>query len=296
MSILTLGEGGDLLAAARQAPAMILRLLVLFAVLSATPAAAAPDVRLYTLDCGRLTQENGDFYADDGAYKGMTRLLVVPCFLIRHPKGDLLWDTGLPQSIADRPGGQGPDWVVVTRKLTDQLAQLGLKPADIEYLSLSHSHYDHSGNAGLFAGSTWIVDARERAHAFRPAARAEASEFAAYAALEDARTLLMEGDAPHDVFGDGAVRIIAAPGHTPGHRVLLVSLPQAGPVLLSGDMWHLAESRAARRVPRFNTDRAQTLRSMDAVEALAAETQARIVRQHVPEDIAALPAFPEALR
>jgi N-acyl homoserine lactone hydrolase len=275
---------------------MLRRFLVLCAALFATSAAAAPGVRLYTLDCGRLTQEDGDYYADDGAYKGMTRLLVVPCFLIRHPRGDLLWDTGLPQSIADRPGGEGLGGAVVTRKLTDQLAQLGLKPSDIEYLSLSHSHFDHSGNAGLFANSTWIVDAKERDYAFRPAARGEAAEFAAYSALEHASTVLIPGAAPYDVFGDAAVQIVPAPGHTPGHRVLLVRLARAGPVLLSGDMWHLAESRAARRVPRFNTDRAQTLRSMDQLEALAAETRARIVRQHVPEDIAALPAFPEPLR
>jgi glyoxylase-like metal-dependent hydrolase (beta-lactamase superfamily II) len=90
--------------------------------------------------------------------------------------------------------------------------------------------------------------------------------------------------------------VIPAPGHTPGHTVLLVRLARAGPVLLSGDMWHLAESRAARRVPRFNFDRAETLRSMDKVEALARETNARVVRQHVPEDFEALPRFPQPLR
>ena len=90
--------------------------------------------------------------------------------------------------------------------------------------------------------------------------------------------------------------IIQAPGHTPGHTVLLVRLPKAGPVLLTGDLWHIAESQAARRVPRFNTDRAQTLESMDKVEALARETHARVVREHVPEDIAALPRFPQPLR
>ena len=89
--------------------------------------------------------------------------------------------------------------------------------------------------------------------------------------------------------------IIQAPGHTPGHTVLLVRLPKAGPILLTGDLWHIAESRAARRVPRFNTDRAQTLKSMDLVEKIAAETHARVVREHVPEDFTSLPKFPAAL-
>ena len=278
-----------------------MRLQVLVAALAALmtaafAAAAPPDVRLYTLDCGVLVEKDADWYADDGAYKGATKTLALPCFLVRHPKGDLLWDAGVPQSIADLPGGVGPDGITVKRRLTDQLAELGLKPADVEFLSVSHSHFDHMGNAGLFAASTWIVDPDERAHAFRPAARARTDAFSAYAALEHAKTLLIEGEGDHDVFGDGSVVIVQASGHTPGHTVLLVNLPEAGPVLLTGDLWHIAESRAARRVPRFNTDRAATLRSMDKVEALAARTGARVVRQHVPEDIAALPDFPEPLR
>lgn len=260
----------------------------------AAPApAAAAGVRLYAMDCGRIAVTDADAFADDGAYKGVAATLVVPCYLVRHPKGDLIWDAGVPQSIADRPGGV--DGVTVSRKLTDQLAELGLTPADIEFVSLSHSHFDHIGNAALFTRATWIVDADERAHAFRPEARADAESFAAYAPLESARTTLIDGDEPYDVFGDGAATIHPAPGHTPGHAVLLVRLAQAGPVLLSGDMWHLAQSRAERRVPRFNADRAETLRSMDKVEALARETGARVVRQHVPEDFAAMPKFPEPM-
>ena len=202
----------------------------------------------------------------------------------------------MPQSIADLPGGIGPGGVSVSRKLTDQLKDLGLTPADIEYVSVSHSHFDHIGNAGLFAASTWIVDADERAHAFRPQARASAREFAAYSALETAKTVLIEGDASHDVFGDGSVSIVQTPGHTPGHTVLLVRLRKAGVVILTGDMWHIAESRAARRVPRFNFNRADTLVSMDKIEALAKATKARVILEHVPADFDALPKFPAALR
>jgi glyoxylase-like metal-dependent hydrolase (beta-lactamase superfamily II) len=262
------------------------------------PAATQPAVQLYAMDCGRISVTNADGFADDGAYAGQARDLVVPCYLIRHPQGDLLWDVGVPQSIADLPNGvfsQGPFRIQVTRKLTDQLAQLGLQPSDIEYLSVSHSHFDHIGNGGLFARSTWIVDPDERAHAFRPEVRTEQA-FASYSALENAPTRLIEGDADLDVFGDGSVVIIPTPGHTPGHTVLLVRLREAGAVMLSGDLWHIAESRAARRVPRFNTDRAQTLQSMDKFERIARETGARVVIEHVPADFEALPRFPEALQ
>jgi N-acyl homoserine lactone hydrolase len=259
-------------------------------------AAAKPNVKLYAMDCGKLTMANADGFSDDGAYKGMPATMVVPCYLIRHPKGDLVWDTGVPQSIADLPGGIGPGGVSVTHKLTDQLKQLDLTPVDIEYLSVSHSHFDHIGNGGLFAASTWIVDPKERAFAFRDSARRDVKGFAAYAALENARTILMEGEGPYDVFGDGSVTIHKTPGHTPGHAVLLVNLRKAGPVVLTGDMWHIAASRAARRVPRFNFDKAQTLASMDKVEALAKATGARVVLEHVPADFDALPKFPAALR
>ena len=94
---------------------------------------------------------------------------------------------------------------------------------------------------------------------------------------------------------DGSVTIVQTPGHTPGHTVLLVRLPNAGPVLLTGDMFHLAESRERHLVPSFNTDRAQTVASQAEVERIATETGARVVRQHVPEDFNAMPAFPAPL-
>ncbi len=262
--------------------------------------AAAPAIALHALDCGEATMTDADMFADDGSMKNQPADIVVPCFLIRHPAGDLLWDTGLPEALASLPDGQneGGFHSRMKRTLTAQLADLNLTPADIEYLSISHSHFDHAGNAGLFAASTWIVDAEERAHMFRREARAgdAVTQFAAYAALENAPTRLIEGDAAHDVFGDGSVTIHQMPGHTPGHTVLLVRLPETGPVLLSGDLYHFTASRAERRVPRFNFDRAQTLASMDAFEALARETGARVVIQHVRADFEALPAFPEALR
>lgn len=265
--------------------------------LGAAEAAKAPPkgVELYAMNCGGISFADADGFSDDGAYAGVPKAVVVPCFLIRHPKGDLIWDTGLPQAIADLPGGKAPGGAVVTQKLTDQLQQLDLTPADIEYISVSHSHLDHIGNAGLFAGGTWIVDPDERAYAFRDQARANAPQFAAYSALEKAKTALIV-DPTYDVFGDGTVVIVQAPGHTPGHTILQVNLKQAGSVLLTGDLWHIAESRAARRVPRFNTDRAQTLKSYDLVEELASKTKARVVREHVPEDFNALPKFPQPLR
>ncbi|WP_395646795.1 N-acyl homoserine lactonase family protein [Terricaulis sp.] len=260
---------------------------------------SAPEIALYAMDCGHAAFSDIDGFADDGSVKGQARDLVVPCYLIRHPSGDLIWDTGLPEAIADMPDGLAPPGYparfTVPVKLSAQLAQLNLTPADIEYVSFSHMHSDHTGNGNLFAHSTWIVDADERTRMFDAEHRADPQDFNNYNQLEAAQTRPIEGDGDYDVFGDGSVVIVQAPGHTPGHTVLRVNLRNAGTVLLTGDMWHLRESRERRLVPRFNTDRAQTLASMDKVEALAAETNARVIRQHVQEDFDALPHFPQPL-
>ena len=254
----------------------------------AAEAAAPKTVELYAMDCGRLNMPNADGFADDGSYKGKPAKMVVPCYLIRHPKGDLIWDTGLPQAATPATNATVPT-------LLDQLKQIGLTPADIEYLSISHSHFDHIGNAGKFASATWIVDPKEKAYAFSEAARKNTAQFATYSALETSKTRLID-QPTYDVFGDKKVVIYQAPGHTPGHTVLLVRLKQAGPVLLTGDLWHIAESRPGRKVPRFNFNKEQTLKSYDLVEALAKETKAKVVLEHVPEDFDALPKFPAALK
>lgn len=257
---------------------------------------ARSEVKLYALNCGNLRVEDAYFFSDDDAYRGVARDLIVPCYLIRHPQGDLIWDLGLPEGLADIPGGQDAPGMhaSMARKLTAQLADLGLTPADIEFISVSHSHFDHIGNGNLFADhSTWIVDPDERAYAFRPEARAD-QQFLSYAALENAPIRPIDSD-NYDVFGDETVVIMQAPGHTPGHTMLMVRLANAGWVLITGDLYHLAETRAHRRVPILNTDRAATLASMDRVEALAASHNARVIREHVPEDFAALPAFPAYL-
>ncbi len=169
--------------------------------------ATSGGIRLYTLDGGRLhvTGVDATELADDGAYEGRTFDMPVPCFLIRHPGGDLMWDTGMSRSRTDLG-----DWATPGASLVDQLRALELAPADIRFLSVSHGHWDHSGNAGLFAGSTWIVNPDERAFMFDDEIRASPS-MDDYGALEGADALLISDD--HDVFGDGSVVIIQSPGH-----------------------------------------------------------------------------------
>lgn len=260
---------------------------------SAQGAQAAEGLRLYTFDCGRIDMLDLSLFTQGAEYDGRTNKAAVMCFLIRHPKGDLLWDAGVPAAIHDAGEAgvtSGPFGVTLPATIESQLGDIGLAVEDVDYVSLSHSHFDHIGDAGRFAGATLIVDKDERAYMFRDEARADEQTFPLYSALEDAETIAFDGD--YDVFGDGTVIILDMPGHTPGHKSLLVKLNNAGPVLLSGDLYHLQESRERRLVPKFNTDVEATLASMDRFEAIAAETGARVVLQHVIADYEALPRLP----
>tara|TARA_R110002096_G_scaffold164949_3_gene333179 strand:- start:367 stop:1224 length:858 start_codon:yes stop_codon:yes gene_type:complete len=252
-------------------------------------------VKLYTLDCGTVNMLDLSVFSREGKYVGEKNLAADPCYLITHPKGNFLWDTGLPQALADMPEGliNGPFHLKVKTKLTDQLAQLNLTPADITYLSISHSHFDHIGNAGLFAEATFIIEEKERAHMFRDEERANAETFAAFSALETAKTIEFKGQ--HDVFGDGSAIITSLSGHTPGHSVLLLELGNAGPVYLTGDMYHFTKARENRTVPKFNTDPVETLVSMDKFEAMVAESGALVVIQHEKSDFEKMPKFPAYL-
>lgn len=268
------------------------RLLVVL-LLFAAPFAAGAQVRLYTLDCGRATAADSGFMSDTGEYDGKPLKVADPCFIVRHPKGILLWDTGLSDQLAEAKPGKDDSGnrMIVTVTLAAQLKALGLAPSDITYVAFSHMHFDHTGNANLFTGSTWILNRAELAWAeSKPGPYVQPESYSAYKSV---KTQMIDGD--YDVFGDRSVRILRAPGHTPGSQVLELKLGKAGTVILSGDLYHLRENRTYRRVPVFNTSRADTLASMDRVERIVKNTQARFVVQHDPRDFAALPKFPAYL-
>ena len=255
------------------------------------------ELRLYAIDCGRILIKDGAMFSDTGEYDGKSINAVDACYLIRHPKGTLLWDAGLSDEIAKTPGGVdaagGNFHLSVKKPLIAQLAEIGVTPADVSFIAFSHLHFDHTGNANAFGKSTWLLNKAELAAALAdpPSGGMDPSTITAH---KTAKVELLQGD--RDVFGDGSVRILQTPGHTPGHQVLLLDLAKAGPVVLSGDLYHTHDNRTEQRVPLFNTDRADTLASFDRVEKIVKNRKARFVIQHVPEDLAALPVFPAYLK
>ena len=252
-------------------------------------------VQLYTLDGGLTVFQEGGIMSDTLEFDGQPVLMPAPAFLIRHGDRWLLWDTGNGDRLADLPNGEEVKFggrFSVTRTLKDQLAQLGLAPDDIEYVALSHLHQDHAGNVPLFPKATFLVGAAELAWA-----RGNPAPFGvdveATKLLADFTVQALEYDL--DVFGDRTVRILKAPGHTPGSYVLLVNLTNAGAVLLSGDLFHLRVNYDHKRVPVPNVSRADTLASFDRFYRIVDNTNARVVVQHDPGDFAGMPTFPKYL-
>jgi N-acyl homoserine lactone hydrolase len=249
-----------------------------------------PDLlRLYVLDCGAI------HVADTARYELRrdeveTSELSVACFLVVHPKkGALIWDVGaVPDSEwrptggtivhpLSLPDGQTRD-ITLTRSLGAQLAAIGYPPAKIRYIALSHYHYDHTANANSFAGSTWLVRPVERDAMFATTAPGTTRPDT-YAQLRNAKTILIEAD-QFDVFGDRSVVIKFAPGHTPGHQMLLLRLKNTGPVLLSGDLYHFPQERTLNRFPVFEFDKEQTRRTRMEIDEFLRTTGASLWIQH----------------
>ena len=254
---------------------------------------SAPAMKIYTLDCGLTEFADASVFSDTGEFDGKQLSLPTPCYLIQHGRDWMLWDTGLGDQLAASANGveKFGGHFTVRRTLASQLAQLRLKPDDIHYVGLSHLHFDHAGNIGLFPKSTFIVPALELS-----AARSKPTPFgidpAQIAPLDQASMITADGD--YDVFGDGTVVTLRTPGHTAGHHSLMVKLPKSGVVLITGDLYHTRESYQKSLILRIN-DRANTLASMDRFTKLKANTNARVVIQHSPEDFASMPAFPKYL-
>jgi glyoxylase-like metal-dependent hydrolase (beta-lactamase superfamily II) len=239
-------------------------------------------VRLYVFNCGDfLFPSVQNFGVGDN--ETTVRELVVPCYVIEHPKGTLLWDGGLPSAVADMPGWQrNPESGTqfrLQRTLQDQLLGMDLDfdLTSIDLAAFSHIHYDHVGVANELTNATWLVQRGDYDVVANDAA-VPAYDPALLADIRKRPTQVLDGD--FDVFGDGTVRLIAATGHTPGHQVLYVELAEFGPLILSGDLYHFRISRERRRVPLFNVDKGLTLTAMDKAEALVAATGATFWIEH----------------
>ncbi len=236
---------------------------------SAAIAQSAGVDRLYVMDCGQNAATDQSRWSP-GVNVGKPIELSDNCYLIRHGAEWLLWDTGYPDAVAEKPTTTPVGTATRQKTLAAQLVEIGVKPSDIRFVAVSHTHGDHVGNVDMFPESLLLIQKAEVDWAFAPDKR---PPFKAERPLRK-----LDGDL--DVFGDGSVTILATPGHTPGHQSLLVQLPKTGWVILSGDLAHFKDNWDNRRVPSMNTSAEQTQASLKRVADLLVAKNAQLWINH----------------
>jgi N-acyl homoserine lactone hydrolase len=263
------------------------------------PISAGVAEKLYRLDCGH-SLANDESVWTPGKNVGRNIEFSSTCWLIKHGREWLLWDTGVPEATLNDPRGWStlPKLIVyhLDKSLTDQLAAIGLKPADIGRVAISHTHGDHIGNMGLFPHSTVVMQRTEYRWIHSPNGPNDNVNQLMTLARQllgtPKKLQLIDGDT--DVFGDGSVTLVSTPGHTPGHQSLLVHLRNSGFIVLSGDVVHLEENFENNIVPSLNTDKAESIASMDKIRRLMATYKARLFINHdksQTDGLKLLPAF-----
>jgi glyoxylase-like metal-dependent hydrolase (beta-lactamase superfamily II) len=251
----------------------------------APAAAQGPEVTLTRLDCGTGPNDPRRF-SDTFAYTEPTKPFTFSCYVIKHGNDVMVWDTGyLPGSV---PNAKNPP-------ISDLLKQINVNPAQVKFVGISHFHADHTGQLLPFTNATLLIGKGDwdGVTATPPMPGANLTGFKVWIS-EKRKVEPLSMD--KDVFGDGRVMVLRAPGHTPGHSILLVRLREKGAVVLVGDAVHFRENYASNGVPGFNYDRAQSIASLERIKEIEKNLKATVIIQHDPRDIEKLPAFPAAAK
>ncbi|MGB0879496.1 MAG: N-acyl homoserine lactonase family protein [Polaribacter sp.] len=238
---------------------------------------AKPKVKLYQLAGGSILVNKLEVFSQDTTYTGQSKQFADAYYVISHPKGNLMWDAGLPEKLVLTEPFHTNNGVFTIKRpdsLKNQLKSIGYKVEDFKYIGLSHSHFDHTGHANYLKNATWLV--QENEYDFM-----KKDSTLALSIKELTNVKKLNGD--FDVFDDGTVIIKYMPGHTIGHQALYVDIGLEKPILLTGDLYHFEENRATKGVPSFNYDVKQTLESMELFEAFAKEKNAEVIIQHSPK-------------
>ena len=250
--------------------------------------AASADLELWRLDCGKLTDWNKEEMSDVFSYHGEKQSLTDSCYLIRHDRDYMLWETGISAAgaasytAAGMPSAPGP-------ALGDQLSRLGLHPDRISLIGISHSHRDHTGQAVEFPQAHLLIGRED----YEVLEQKRPADIAPWLGGK-ANVEKVVGD--KDVFGDGSVIMLSTPGHTLGHHSLLVRLPKFGPVILSGDLWHFTDQVSRNEMAAGTMDRAAELASRDRILKAVTNLKATLVIEHEIADVSKLPPFPASAR
>jgi len=251
-------------------------------------------VNLYAFTCGITTGPRGHMMVGEAG----EITFPVPAYLIEHPKGRALFDTGLHPGLRREPEKRfGARRAAMFRidlpegaEISARLEAIGRDPGAIDLIIASHLHFDHVGGNALVPNATLLVQRREWAAGMEP----DAAEKRAFFAVDyDLGHKLRLVDGEHDVFGDGSVVCLPTHGHTPGHQSLKVRL-EGGDIVLTADSCYFCQTLRDRRLPAMVHDREQFLASLDKLAALE-RGGARLFFGHDPDFWKAVPQAPAAI-
>ncbi len=246
------------------------------------------NVRAFT--CGWLTVPTALLL--EGEAGSLT--VPVPAYLIEHPKGRALFDSGLhtdTQTDAKRRLGRLAPFHDVHfeagEEIAARLAMLDLAPGEIDFVINSHLHFDHCGGNEQIPNATLIVQRAE----WEAAHDADLVERVYFDPADyDHGHRLRTVDGEHDVFGDGSVVCIPTPGHTPGHQSLRVRIGNED-VVLAADACYLRRTLDELHLPSAVFDREQMLASLRRLRALR-DGGTAVVTGHDPEMWKTIPQAP----
>ena len=248
-------------------------------------------ITVYAFTCGNLT---GDFARlMDGGEGDIT--VPVPVFLIEHPRGRALFDTGLHPDCQHDPAGRlGARLAALFKvdfmrgdEVSAQLEAIDRDPARIDFIINSHFHFDHVGGNALIPNAAMLVQRREWHASMDPDVAARHGYNPRDFDLGHGVRLI---DGEHDVFGDGSVICLPTYGHTAGHQSLKLQL-DTGCIVLAADACYFCQSLRERRLPRYVEDREAMLASLDRLETLERDG-ARIFFGHDPKFWQSVPQAP----
>ena len=265
-------------------------------------------MRLYVLNTGSLS-------LGKGALQNLAPMepqirIPVAMFVIKHPKGNVLFDTGNNDKIIKDPSYWGPNFAALKPvntpdiSIESQLARIDMKPDDITYVVVSHMHLDHGGNVGKFPNSTLVIQRDEIeyamfpdepfAGAFIPGDVAELRSGVGEKKPNALPMLVLE-KSDLDIFGDGSIVVKRARGHTKGGQMLVVRLPNTGPVILTGDAAYFRENVTKSIPPNIALayDPAGIMRGYEWIRYMMASEGADFFTSHDPDMFKAYKKAPE---
>jgi len=251
-------------------------------------------IKLCAFTCGTVTGEFARLM--DGGEGDIT--MPVPVFLIEHPKGRALFDTGLhPDCQRDTAGRLGARLAGLFRiefkpgeEVSARLEAIDRDPGKIDLVINSHFHFDHVGGNALIPNATMLVQRREWEAGMVP----DTAGRLGYNPRDfDLGHKLRLVDGEYDVFGDGSVVCLPTYGHTPGHQSLRLRL-DGGEIVLAADACYFCRTLRERGLPRYVYDHAAMFASLDRLEALE-RGGARIFFGHDPEFWQTVPQAPATI-